>query len=82
MLPFLKLPKIKGKLEKPPETLTGKAILAAKPYLEKAKGNPAAEGLVSTLALLIQVAEMSKGFQEGFEEWLKDVERIRDERKE
>ncbi len=81
--PFLLNRYIKSKLSDkpveallPPKSFAGKAILAAKPYLEKAKSNPAAGAVISTMPMLIKMAEGIPEFQEGFAAWFEDVKKI------
>ena len=76
-LPMPKFPK--AKLEKPPETLAGKAFLAAKPYLEKGKDNPALLALHSNLEMFVGVIELSPGFQKEFYNWFQEVKVIETE---
>lgn len=76
MFPLRVFPKLKTKLDKPPASLAAKALLAAKPYLERGKDNPGVLAMVSNLEMLAGIAEMSPGFQEGFNAWIQDVKRI------
>uniref|UniRef100_A0A6H2A1Q7 Uncharacterized protein n=1 Tax=viral metagenome TaxID=1070528 RepID=A0A6H2A1Q7_9ZZZZ len=68
--------KFPHKIDKPIESFSGKAILLAKPYLEEAKANPGIMALLANLEGLAYVAELSEGFQKGFEGWFEDVKRI------
>jgi len=78
-LPFM-LPKFpKARLEKPPETLAGRAFLAAKPYLEKGKGNPGLLAIWTNLEMFIGIIEQSPTFQKEFYDWFQEVKSLETE---